>query len=193
MAYTYLIGWSKLKKYYYGVRFSKKSDPSELWVSYFTSSKYVKLFAKENGSPDIIQIRKIFENVDKARFWEEKVLKKMNVINEEKWLNKSNNKSIDFVCALKGTLSHIGKKRSEETKQKMRGPKSEKHKANIRGVRPHVNQTGIKNNAFKGYILTPYGIFETLKEAAIFENVHLSTISFRIKNDSFKNYKRIIV
>jgi len=33
MAYTYLIGWSKLKKYYYGVRFAKKSNPKDLWVN----------------------------------------------------------------------------------------------------------------------------------------------------------------
>lgn len=191
MAYTYLIGWKKYNKFYYGVRFSKKSDPAELWVSYFTSSKHVKSFVKKYGDPDIIQIRKVFQDVNKARNWEQKVLKRMNVVNEEKWLNKTDNKSIDPICALKGTLTHIGKKRSEETKQKMSGPKSEQHKNNMRGCRPHVNQSGKNNNAFKGYILTPYGKFESLKEAAKIENVHFSTISLRIKSDSFENYKRI--
>ena len=152
MAYTYLIGWSKHKKYYYGVRFSKKSDPKELWVTYFTSSKYVKRFSHEFGDPDIIQIRKIFDNVSKARLWENKVLTKMNVVNDEKWLNKTNNKSIDPVCAARGAKKHIGMKRTEKTKQKMRGPKSEQHKMNMRGKRPHVNQSGKNNNAYNSLV-----------------------------------------
>lgn len=193
MAYTYLIGWKNHNKYYYGVRFSKKSDPSELWVSYFTSSKHVKSFSEKYGTPDIIQIRKLFEDSDKARIWESKVLSRMKVVDNDNWLNKTDNKSIDPILSMKGTLSHIGKKRSEETKLKMRGPKSEKHKMNMRGKRPHVNQTGINNNAFKGYIITPYGKFESLKEAALIENVHFSTISFRLKNKSFEDYKRITV
>ena len=80
--YTYLIGWSKLNKWYYGVRYSKKCHPSDLWVNYFTSSKYVDEFRKKNGEPDIIQIRKIFTNGEQAIKWEEKVLKKLKVLNE---------------------------------------------------------------------------------------------------------------
>lgn len=191
MAYTYLIGWSKHNKFYYGVRYSKNCHPSDLWIKYFTSSKYVNDFRKEHGEPDIIQIRKTFSCVDKARNWETKVLKRMNVIKEEKWLNKTDNISIDPYCALKGTLSHIGKKRSEETRQKMRGPKSLNHIKNMRGKRPNINQTGSKNNAFKGYIITPYGLFESLKEAAQVENTHLSTIALRLNNKNFENYIRL--
>lgn len=54
MFYTYLVGWNKLNKWYYGVRFSDKADPIELWKTYFTSSKRVKEFRLENGEPDII-------------------------------------------------------------------------------------------------------------------------------------------
>lgn len=93
--YTYLIGWSTYNKWYYGVRFAKNCHPEELWVSYFTSSKHVKKFRKDYGEPDIIQVRKRFSDSVSARIHEEKVLVRMNVINEDKWLNKTNNKSID--------------------------------------------------------------------------------------------------
>ena len=87
--FTYLIGWSKLNKWYYGVRFSKKCHPNDLWANYFTSSKHVKEFRKQNGEPDIIQIRKIFLNSDAAILWEHKVLKRLHIRNNDKWLNKT--------------------------------------------------------------------------------------------------------
>lgn len=92
--YTYLIGWSQQNKWYYGVRYAKGCKPSELWRTYFTSSQYVTLFRKRFGEPDIIQIRKTFTCKNKAILWENKVLKRMNVICDEKWLNRTNNLAI---------------------------------------------------------------------------------------------------
>lgn len=87
--YTYLIGWSKLNKWYYGVRFGKGCHPSELWVKYFTSSEIVSKFREENGNPDVIQVRKIFKSQYSAKEWEDKVLRR---IPKEKrsliWLNR---------------------------------------------------------------------------------------------------------
>ncbi len=60
--YTYIIGWSLYNKYYYGVRYAKNCNPNDLWKTYFTSSKYVKEFRNNHGEPDIIQVRKTFEN-----------------------------------------------------------------------------------------------------------------------------------
>lgn len=94
MAYTYLIGWSKQNKWYYGVRYAKHCNPSELWKSYFTSSQYVHSFRKEYGEPDVIQIRKQFENKEHAILWENKVLNRMDVIHNDKWLNRTNNIAI---------------------------------------------------------------------------------------------------
>ena len=91
MAYTYLIGWSKLNKWYYGVRFSKNCSPNDLWIKYFTSSKYVKEYRKNNGEPDIIKIRKIFESSEKARNWETRFIKKVKAVSNNNWLNKTNN------------------------------------------------------------------------------------------------------
>jgi len=89
--YTYLIGWTNHNKWYYGVRFAKNCSPSELWRTYFTSSTHVKEFRKQYGEPDVIEIRKTFVDSLKAKTWEHKVLKKLNVINEEKWLNQNHN------------------------------------------------------------------------------------------------------
>jgi len=92
--YCYLIGWKEQNEWYYGVRYAKDCHPDELWVSYFTSSKYVKDKIEKYGNPSFIQIRKTFNSVDKARGWEHKVLRRLDVINQTKWLNESNAISI---------------------------------------------------------------------------------------------------
>lgn len=92
--YTYLIGWSKLDRWYYGVRFAKDCDPDDLWTKYFTSSKYVKAFRKEHGEPDVIQIRKTFKDAKSAVLWEKAVLARINVVKKEKWLNKTDHKAM---------------------------------------------------------------------------------------------------
>lgn len=81
-------------KWYYGVRYAKGCHPDELWKTYFTSSKHVKYFAMQYGAPDVIKIRKKFNSIDNARLWENRVLKKMKVINRNDFINKSNNISI---------------------------------------------------------------------------------------------------
>lgn len=128
MAYTYLLGWPEKNVFYYGVRYAKNCHPKELCSSYFTSSKHVKKFIESNGLPNIIEIRKTFTDANKARLWEHKVLKRLDVIKKDKWLNKTDNISISTDSCLyehtpkirlKKSLSHIGKKHSEETKRKI--------------------------------------------------------------------------
>jgi hypothetical protein len=87
--YTYVIGWTHLNKYYYGVRYAKKCNPNDLWVTYFTSSKYVRQLRKEEGEPDIKEIRKTFDDVNSAILWEEKVLRRLAVLKNDKWLNRN--------------------------------------------------------------------------------------------------------
>lgn len=89
--YTYLIGWSKQNVWYYGRRTAKNCNPDEFWISYFTSSKYVKEFRKEQGEPDIVKIRKTFpNNPDACKLWESKVLEKLDAQHNPKFLNKKN-------------------------------------------------------------------------------------------------------
>jgi len=122
-SYTYLIGWSKYNKWYYGVRWANKYLPKEdLWIKYFTSSKYVKEFYKTHGDPDVIQVRKVFDNFEEAQNWEYKVLKRCNIINEDKWLNKNISGTWDhndIEIRKKISASNTGKIFSKESKKKM--------------------------------------------------------------------------
>ena len=90
--YTYLIGWSKFNKFYYGRRTRLGCDPSEFWKSYFTSSIHVFNYRIQNGDPDIIQICKIFgENHERCEKWETEVLMRLNLAGDVRFLNKRNN------------------------------------------------------------------------------------------------------
>jgi len=93
--YTYLIGWSKHNKWYYGVRWAKNCRPEEMWKKYFTSSIYVKKFSEEFGPPDVIQIRKTFNTAKSARAWEHKVLVRMKVKHDDRWLNANDQQAPD--------------------------------------------------------------------------------------------------
>lgn len=87
--YTYLIGWSYLNKYYYGVRIKDgiENPNDDLWIVYKTSSKIVKEIYKEYGDPDVIQVRKIFSTKESALKWELKVLRRLDVVNNPKFIN----------------------------------------------------------------------------------------------------------
>lgn len=85
--YTYLIGWSHLNKWYYGVRYAKGCHPSDLWTKYFTSSHIVMQLRIQVGEPDVIQIRRTFSTHKDAILWEYKVLRRLNVIKKEHWVN----------------------------------------------------------------------------------------------------------
>lgn len=87
--YTYRIGWQNKNLHYYGVRHAKNCCPTDLWKKYFTSSNIVKNTVKKLGNPDIIEVRKKFNNVNDALEWERKVLKKLNVLENKNWLNSN--------------------------------------------------------------------------------------------------------
>lgn len=128
--FTYLIGWSKLNKFYYGVRFARDCHPTDLWTKYFTSSKIVKTYRKLYGEPDIIEIRKTFNDPLSSKNWEDKVLRRLKVEGTNHWLNVSSthfNKSImtddmrlHIGLSQKGRTSPMkGKRHSEESKSKI--------------------------------------------------------------------------
>ena len=87
--YTYLIGWTEHRKFYYGVRYGSGCHPSDLWKTYFTSSKKVKEHRELFGEPDVIQARKVFTRSEDARSWETRVLQRMKVVKREDFLNEN--------------------------------------------------------------------------------------------------------
>ncbi len=112
--YTYLIGWTKLNKWYYGVEYANNlqrvANPRNLFNTYFTSSRTVSDLIKKVGNPDVISVRKTFASSDEAREWEHKVLRRMQVIHKDQWINMTNNRAIVF-------------ERTEEYLAKLRKPK----------------------------------------------------------------------
>ncbi len=88
LPYTYLIGWSQHDKWYYGVRFAKGCNPGDLWTTYFTSSEHVKRARMEHGEPDVVVVRKTFEDKRLAQKWECRVIVKMKAVASKRWLNK---------------------------------------------------------------------------------------------------------
>lgn len=95
--FTYLIKCKPTNQFYYGVKYAKNCDPSDLWNSYFTSSIYVKKLILQYGKDAFeYEIRKIFSSPRKARLWEEKVLKKLNVSNREDFINKYDHTTFDL-------------------------------------------------------------------------------------------------
>ena len=108
--YTYLIGWSTHRKFYYGVRYALGCHPGDLWTKYFTSSSEVTRVRTELGEPDIISVRRTFSTSDEARDWEHKVLRRMDVVLREDFLNKTYAKAATM----------LGKKQPESMKQRLR-------------------------------------------------------------------------
>ena len=123
--YTYLIGWSSINVWYYGVRFRKNCQPADFWITYFTSSKHVREFITKYGDPDVKVIRKIFSDTKSARLWEHKVLRRLNARDDRRFLNKTNGDGRFFNLGhteetkKRLSIKHTGKKLSEETKQKL--------------------------------------------------------------------------
>lgn len=206
-SYTYLIGWSKHNIWYYGVRYANSTIPEkDLWVKYFTSSKNVQNIRKKFNDPDVIQIRKKFDCPKKAIAWEKKVLLKLNVLNQDKWINKN----IGGACypvskennpnyrGNKGADNPMfGKKHSDETKNLLR--KKAKQRTNKNGMfgKTHTDEvkkklsdynTGENNPQFIGYFITPWGKFCSTVEAVKNSPVKISTwtINRWCKKDNHK-------
>lgn len=89
--FTYLIYCKPTKQYYYGSRYSKHCHPSQLWTTYYTSSKVVKQLIREYGEAAFeVKITRTFETKEKARLWEHRFLCKVKSSTNPNWLNQHN-------------------------------------------------------------------------------------------------------
>jgi hypothetical protein len=193
-SYTYLIGWSSYNKWYYGVRFGNKCCPEEdLWIRYFTSSKYVKDFKKIYGNPDVIQVRKKFNNSQDAIRWEEKVLSKLDVLKNDKWLNRNIRGAIQPMIG--NQHPRFGKQTTQDVKNKI----SNKNKGKVawnKGIPRSVETIEkIKNsigNSRKGSQNSMYGkkhSEETIKKIKLKVNNRGSNNPMYGKNHSEETKK----
>ncbi len=150
--YTYLIGWSNLKMYYFGVRYAKYCHPEDLWISYFTSSKYVKEFTKIHGNPNIIKIIKTFKTKHEAIDSEQKFLIKNKADVNKYFLNKhvnngkrfknydniSNETKLKISTSLKKYFSNIENITKHREKMKNKPPVSLKTKEKLKTIRNNL-------------------------------------------------------
>jgi hypothetical protein len=93
--YVYHIAWTKngINIHYIGMQYKRNCHPTNFWRTYFTSSKVVNEWIDYFGNPDIIEIRKTFDDEQKCREYEHKLLTKLNLkSNQHIWLNKSKGK-----------------------------------------------------------------------------------------------------
>ena len=104
-----LFGWSWLDTWYYGARYKQGCHPDDLWTKYFTSSVHVDIQRWLYGEPDVIEIRKTFTTEKETRKWEVKVLRRIKVVKNKQWLNKTDRQG----------PSNFGCHHSEETRKKM--------------------------------------------------------------------------
>jgi hypothetical protein len=81
---------------------------------------------------------------------------------------------------------------AKAAKEKMTGvAKTEQHKQNMRGKRPHVNQTGSNNN-FAKKIETPFGVFGSIREASNkIEGYTYRMIWYKLHNDTKWRYLKL--
>ena len=98
--FTYFMLWKKYNKKYYGARFAKNSAPIDVLVGkYRSSSKYVNQFWETFGPPDCIVIHRVFSTIKECRDFETSYLERVNVIENDQWLNMTTNRAIAPECS----------------------------------------------------------------------------------------------
>ena len=118
LSYTYFMRWSAHDKQYYGVRTANKCEPeNDLWHEYQSSSDDTKEFIEKHGKPDIMYVDKTFDDPEKARDYEVKILQENDVVNDDRWLNKNDRRAPPILSGEKNGF--YGKKHSKETRQKI--------------------------------------------------------------------------
>lgn len=121
LAYTYYITNRVTSQYYYGSRYShirhNRTPSEDLWIHYFTSSKYVKQLIDEHG-PDSFDVNIIMvdEDYDKCYHCEQQMIAEH--IGNDLCLNRRYN--------IENKFSMAGTHMSDETKAKLSAAKTGK-------------------------------------------------------------------
>lgn len=125
--FTYYLYHKPTGLKYYGVRYSKRCDPKDLWTTYFTSSPIVKQMIKEYGVDSFsFKLRKTFNTSEEALLWENRVLTRLNAASNPQWINRNNGGRL-----FKGPVTHSATARSKMSKKNKGIPKTEEHRKKI--------------------------------------------------------------
>jgi hypothetical protein len=124
--FSYYLYHKPTGQHYYGIRFARHCNPSQLWTTYFSSSIIVKKLISDFGVESFnYEIRKIFNSGVDALKWEHTVLRRLNAAARPNWINRHNGGKKfrapqEHSAFTKETLRKkiSGIKRSAETKEK---------------------------------------------------------------------------
>lgn len=132
--FTYLVTFLPTGQRYYGVRTKQGCHPSQLWNSYYTSSKTIGQLIEDHGTDAFrVEIRRVFASKADAILWEHCVLRRLNAAQHPGYLNK-NNGDRKFV---NHGITMNGKKHTEDAKRRM-----------------SINSSGAKNPNWGGKAFT---------------------------------------
>lgn len=142
-AFTYLIINKTNLKWYYGVRYAKNCKLTDIFTKYFTSSVEIKELIKEFGTEMFdVSIRKTFDDIEIAKLWEVRVLKRMKVRTNPNSYNKHYN--LGFVT-YSGDENHS--KRPEV--RKILSDKAKARQPHTPEILEKISATKIKNSIIK--------------------------------------------
>ena len=204
-----------------GLKYLCKHDAANFFEceTYKGSGTYWKKHLKKHGNKVKTTCVYVTENKEDFRKVALDFSKKLNVVDSVNWANlcyeegQGGNTVIDIEEHGKKTKNALRKPEVREkqlkhlvnhvkviqpmaakaAKEKLTGvKKTEQHKENMRGKRPHIIQSGSKNNNARG-ILTPYGIFGSIREASQqIEGHTYKMIWDRLQNDSSWRYIKFL-
>lgn len=113
--YTYILKHVPTSTYYYGCRYAEGCHPDDFWVSYKTSSKEVKMLIEKYGEDSFkYEIRKVFSSEELCRKWEHKVLRRLKVVSNPMFLNKTDNIAFSKEAASRGRLNRTVSEKQKE-------------------------------------------------------------------------------
>lgn len=204
--YTYLLRFKPTGQLYYGSRYCNGkrgiANPSDLWTTYFTSSKVVEKLIEEHGKDSFeYEIRKTFKERDETAKWEDRFLKKADAKNNPRFLNKTNGYG-EFAAGPKSEEHR--KKLSTWQKGKPKPPRDDSYRASIaehRKDRLYITDGDITRNIKKdqpiphGWIIgTAKGMTSEANKLGlnIFRFIVKSIISYtRCKQTAEKNTPKV--
>jgi hypothetical protein len=136
LPFTYILYSKATNQYYYGSRYSKGCHPSQLWTTYYTSSKLIKQLVNDHGKDNFTaKITRTFKTKEEARLWEHRFLTKVKASTNPKWLNQHNGAG-DF-------LNKGGLKLTPEHKRKI-------SESNLGKIKPGTSKSLLGNTRRRG-------------------------------------------
>jgi hypothetical protein len=161
--YTYYLYHVPTGKKYYGCQYGKKSNPKNLWNTYFSSSEKVKALINEYGKESFnAQVRKVFDSGEAALEYEDRFLHKAKAPEKDDWLNQAyidgkcfsgmSNKTHKQSTKDKIRKAHLGKKLTKEQCKHMSEVRLNVARSKSSVEKQRATMTGKPRGPYKPYV-----------------------------------------